>query len=133
MNPERPRDALGRPLPAGADPSAAVAGVSMRPLLSDEEAWTAALAYLDDGFPFHAHEVCELRWRACPPEDRAAWQALAQWGAALTHAARGNRVGAASVAARARENLAAAPRIPACVDVPRVRSSCQDLIGDEDS
>ena len=44
-------------------------------------------AYLDRGMPFHAHETFELRWRVAPDADRAAWRALAQWGAALTHAA----------------------------------------------
>ncbi len=58
--------------------------------------------------PFHAHEVFEQRWRTCPADERAAWRAAAQWGAAETHAARGNAVGAARLAERALETLASA-------------------------
>ena len=127
---ERPRDGLGRPLPREADPSQAVPGVPPRQQISDEEAWAAALAYLDNDMPFHAHEVFEMRWRQAPEPDRAAWQALAQWGAALTHRARGNPVGARRVAARAALVLAQAPHIPSCIDVDRVTSSCGQLMRD---
>ena len=128
MTPDRLRDALGRPLPADADPARIVPGVPSLIELTDVEAWTMALDYADNGLPFHAHEVFELRWRQCPDNERAAWQALAQWGAALTHAARGNPVGAREVARRALVNLDEADTVPACVDVARVRASCRDLI-----
>lgn len=127
MSPDRHRDALGRPLPRDADPALIVAGVPLRSELSDEDAWTEAAAYLDAGMPFHAHEVFELRWRLAPQSDRDAWQALAQWGAALTHEARGNRLGARRVAARATANLDAAPHVPACIDAVLVRESCAHL------
>lgn len=124
---QRPRDALGRPLALDADPALVVPGVPADAGASDEDAWAMALGYLADGRPFHAHEVFEARWRACPDDDRAAWRALAQWGAALTHDARGNAVGARRLAERARAGLEAAPRVPACIDVARVLTSCDTL------
>lgn len=127
MSPERQRDSLGRPLPDDADPGLVVPGVPIRATLSDEQAWTEAMAFLESGHPFHAHEVFELRWRLAPASDRVAWQALAQWGAALTHEARGNPKGAASVASRALANLDAADPIPDCVDATLVRESCARL------
>ena len=127
MSPERPRDILGRPLPLDSDPTAAVPSVPPRENLSDAEAWAEAMAYLDAGMPFHAHEIFELRWRLAPDVDRAAWQALAQWGAALTHEARGNPLGAARVAVRALSNLDGAERVPASIDLAVVRPSCERL------
>ena len=124
---ERPRDALGRPLAPDADPALVVPGVPADAGEADETAWALALEYLDDGRPFHAHEVFEARWRACPAADRPAWRALAQWGAALTHAARGNGVGARRLAERARAGLAEAAQVPECIDVGRVVASCEAL------
>ncbi len=128
MSPERPRDALGRPLPGTAEPALAVPGVPIRATLSDEDAWSEALGYLESGLPFHAHEVFELRWRLAPVPEKPAWQALAQWGAALTHEARGNPRGASAVATRAMANLDAADHVPPCVDTALVRRSCARLV-----
>lgn len=125
----RPRDVLGRPLPRDADPSIVVPGVADRADISDEEAWTQGTDYLDRGMPFHAHEVFEMQWRQADEPDRLAWQALAQWGAALTHSARGNPEGAARVADRAAANLQAASHVPDCIDVGRVQDSCARLRG----
>jgi hypothetical protein len=102
---ERPRDRLGRPLPHDVDPALAGPAVPDVTDLTDPEVFELALGYLGRGLPFHAHEVFEQRWRTCPPDDRAAWRAAAQWGAALTHAARGNDVGAARLARRSLETL----------------------------
>jgi uncharacterized protein len=124
---QRPRDALGRPLGLDADAALVVPGVPADAGASDDGAWAMAMAYLADGRPFHSHEVFEARWRACPAADRAAWRALAQWGAALTHDARGNAVGARRLADRAQAGLMAAPQVPACIDVARVRASCDAL------
>jgi hypothetical protein len=124
----RPRDALGRPLPHDADPALVCPTVPARDDRTDDEAWHSALAYLADGLPFHAHEVFEMRWRAAPGEDRLAWQALAQWGAALTHSARGNHVGARRIAERCLVNLDESQHVPAIIDVDLVRSSCATLI-----
>ena len=54
-----------------------------------------------EGRPFSAHEVLEARWKAGPPEERPLWQGLAQVCVALTHAARGNIVGAQRLLDRA--------------------------------
>lgn len=121
----RPRDRLGRPVPADSEDVVPSAPVVVD--LTDDRAWSMAMAYLDDGLPFHAHEVFEQRWREAPPDERATWRALAQWGAALTHEARGNGVGADRLARRAMATLDSAV-VPDCVDVARVRASCQDLI-----
>lgn len=127
MSPERQRDSLGRPLPIDADPSVVVSSVPVRAELSDEDAWSEAMAYLDAGLPFHAHEVFELRWRLAPDGDRAAWKALAQWGAALTHEARDNRPGASRVARRAVATLEGAAHVPSTIDTALVRASCVRL------
>jgi hypothetical protein len=86
----RPRDALGRPLPYGAT---GVEPVSEEPL-PPEQTIELARALVDEGRPFSAHEVLEARWKAGPHEERDLWQGLAQLCVALTHAARGNHVGA---------------------------------------
>jgi len=104
----RPRDALGRPLPYGsADVPRAPEGISRTP----EETITQAQQLLDDGLPFHAHEVFEDAWKTAgtpgsapagtAPDDspnaspsaaadRGLWKGLAQLAVGLTHLARGN-------------------------------------------
>lgn len=86
----RPRDALGRPLPYGA------AGVEPVPeeALPPVETVQFARRLVQEGRPFAAHEVMEARWKAGPDEERDLWQGLAQICVGLTHAARGNSVGA---------------------------------------
>lgn len=86
----RPRDALGRPLPYGSD---GVEPVSEEPL-PPMQTLVFAQSLVDEGRPFAAHEVLEARWKAGPDEERDLWQGLAQICVALTHAARGNIVGA---------------------------------------
>ena len=99
----RPRDALGRPLPYGAE---GVEPVSEEPL-PPEETLTVARELVEAGRPFAAHEVLEARWKAGPAEERDLWQGLAQMCVAMTHAARGNRVGADRLFDRAAGRLAA--------------------------
>ncbi|KGN32991.1 LigA [Knoellia sinensis KCTC 19936] len=99
----RPRDALGRPLPYGA---AGVEPVSEEPM-PPEETLTAARELVQAGRPFSAHEVLEARWKAGPDEERDLWQGLAQVCVAMTHAARGNQLGADRLFDRAAERLAA--------------------------
>ena len=86
----RPRDALGRPLPYGAT---GVEPVSEEPL-PPMETLDLARSLVREGRPFSAHEVLEARWKAGPDEERDLWQGLAQICVGLTHAARGNSVGA---------------------------------------
>ena len=86
----RPRDELGRPLPYGVE---GVEPVSEDPL-PPEETVREALRLLEEGRPFSAHEVFEARWKDGPEEERDLWQGLAQICVGLTHARRGNTVGA---------------------------------------
>ena len=99
----RPRDALGRPLPYGAS---GVEPVSEEALPA-EETLDAARELVEAGRPFSAHEVLEARWKAGPVEERDLWQGLAQVCVAMTHAARGNLVGADRLFDRAAERLTA--------------------------
>ena len=99
----RPRDALGRPLPYGAT---GVDPISEEPL-SPEATLAYARDLLDEGRPFAAHEALEVRWKACPDEERELWQGLAQLCVGLTHQERGNAVGASRLVERARRRLEA--------------------------
>jgi uncharacterized protein len=97
----RPRDRLGRPLPYG---SVGVEPVSEEPLPP-----SATIAYahelLGEGRPFSAHEVYEARWKAGPESERELWQGLAQLCVGITHAERGNKIGARRLIGRARRRL----------------------------
>jgi hypothetical protein len=93
----RPRDGLGRPLPYGSP------GVPRRPegiVRTPEQALDEAQRLLDEGKPFHAHEVFEDAWKATEGPERGLWKGLAQLAVGLTHAARGNRKGAAALLTR---------------------------------
>jgi predicted metal-dependent hydrolase len=129
---ERPRDGLGRPLPRDSDPALAAPAVPDVADLTDPEVWQLALDCLDRGLPFHAHEVFEQRWRTCAADHRPAWRAAAQWGAAETHAARGNDVGAARLARRSLETLDAAAAIPSGFDAQRLTRSCDAIAAPSD-
>ncbi|HEX6887538.1 MAG TPA: DUF309 domain-containing protein [Candidatus Nanopelagicales bacterium] len=98
---DRPRDALGRPLPYGA------AGVEPEPevALPPQAALERARTLLAEGLPFAAHEVLEARWKAAPAEERDLWQGLAQVCVGLTHEARGNAGGAATLLLRGADRL----------------------------
>ena len=129
MNPGRPRDRYGRPLRRGADLGAAYRSVPDRTVVSASQAWLEALSYVEQDLPFHAHEVFEQRWRCAPRNERALWQALAQWGAALTHEARGNTIGARRVAERARHGLESATIVEP-IDAGVVTESLNRLLAD---
>ncbi|MER6208279.1 DUF309 domain-containing protein [Streptomyces sp. NPDC001642] len=93
----RPRDGLGRPLPYDTD------GVARQPegvVRAPEDTVVEAQALLDEGKPFHAHEVFEDAWKSGPDEERALWRGLAQLAVGLTHAARGNVTGGARLLRR---------------------------------
>lgn len=97
----RPRDELGRPLPYGAQGVEPVSDEALPP----DEALVLARRLLDEGRPFSAHEVLEARWKSCPAAERDLWQGLAQLCVALTHALRGNHVGARRLVERAAGHL----------------------------
>lgn len=75
--------------------------------LPPNETLAKARELIDAGRPFAAHEVLEARWKAGPTEEGDLWQGLAQVCVALTHAARGNVVGAERLFKRAGDRLAA--------------------------
>ncbi len=130
MTPDRPRDRLGRPLPHDADPERVAPGIPDVDDLSDDQVWQLGVDYLARGMPFHAHEVFEMRWRTASPAARDAWRGLAQWGAALTHRARGNTVGSRALAARTLDTLSGAGHVPPCVDLPRIEATCREILGE---
>lgn len=98
----RPRDELGRPLPHDA---AGVTGVPDEIVLSADESLTKAQELLDSGRAFHAHEVLEGTWKAASEGERELWRGLAQLAVGLTHARRGNAVGAVQLLLRAAERI----------------------------
>lgn len=97
----RPRDALGRPLPYGAT---GVEPVSEEPL-PPEETLEEARRLVAGGRPFAAHEILEVRWKTGPDGERELWQGLAQLCVGLTHAARGNPLGARRLTDRGEVHL----------------------------
>jgi len=125
---DRPRDRVGRPVPAGDD--RVFPSVPERDFVSSEDAWFEGMDYLGRDLPFHVHEVFEQRWRCAPESERSTWQALAQWGAALTHHARGNAIGQRRIAGRAQTLLESAAddgEIPSVIDMDVVHRSLAQL------
>jgi hypothetical protein len=100
----RPRDALGRPLPYGATGEERAPEGTVR---EPPQALAEAQELLDAGRPFHAHEVLEDAWKSAPDAERQLWRGLAQLAVGLTHAARGNATGAATLLDRGAGNIAA--------------------------
>lgn len=105
----RPRDGLGRPLPYG------LPGVARQPegvVRTPQETIEEAQRLLNEGKPFHAHEVFEDAWKSATGPERALWKGLAQLAVGVTHAARGNEKGALALLRRGAEAIepyAAAP------------------------
>jgi uncharacterized protein len=122
------RDHLGRPLRGHEAEKSSFPQVPEREDLDGPTAWNETIGYFHQGLPFHMHEVCEQRWRCAPPEETMAWKALAQWGAALTHEARGNHRGAQSVALRAQESFLKVMHLPHYVDQAMVNESIKRLL-----
>jgi predicted metal-dependent hydrolase len=69
----------------------------------------------DSGAFFEAHEILEAYWMTYRGHDRDFYRGLIQAAVALHHLGTGNTVGAGSVGARARRNLA--PYAPSYVAV----------------
>jgi hypothetical protein len=124
----RPRDALGRPLPYDAvGEERAPEGVVRPPA----QALAEAQELLDDGRPFHAHEVLEDAWKSAPEAERELWRGLAQLAVGLTHAMRGNARGATTLLERGAGNIggyATAP--PHGIDVDGLTHWARDLAAD---
>jgi uncharacterized protein len=115
----RPRDGLGRPLPRGSDGVERVPeGLVLPPL----ESLAEAQRLLDVGRPFHAHEVLEGTWKAAPAYERDLWQGLAQLAVGVTHLARGNLTGAATLLRRGAGRIEGYVDAPYDIDVPALVS-----------
>jgi hypothetical protein len=120
----RPRDALGRPLPRGATGDERIPDDLALP---PAEALRLAQQLLDDGRPFHAHEVLEASWKTAPPAERDLWQGLAQIAVGLTHARRGNAHGAAALLRRGADRVAGyAGAAPHGIDAASVSRAARD-------
>nr|CEL21428.1 FIG01124151: hypothetical protein [Kibdelosporangium sp. MJ126-NF4] len=76
-------------------------GISRTPT----ETLIQAQRLLDDGKPFHAHEVFEDAWKGADGPERALWRGLAQIAVGMTHAARGNHTGAQALIQRGVDNI----------------------------
>ncbi|MGA5900939.1 DUF309 domain-containing protein [Streptomyces venetus] len=128
----RPRDGLGRPLPYDAP------GVPRQPegvVRAPEETVAEAQRLLDEGKPFHAHEVFEDAWKSGPDEERELWRGLAQLAVGLTHAARGNLTGGARLLRRgagaAEAWVSGSGRaVPYGIDVEQVAAWARELARD---
>ncbi|MEU8684624.1 DUF309 domain-containing protein [Streptomyces sp. NPDC048611] len=123
----RPRDGLGRPLPYGSP------GVARQPegvVRTPAQSLTEAQRLLDDGMPFHAHEVLEDAWKTAPDAERELWRGLAQLAVGLTHAARGNAVGGRALLDRGTAALAPyADAAPYGIDIAGLTAWARDLSG----
>jgi hypothetical protein len=121
----RPRDGLGRPLPRGSTGGSERVPDELHTSVDD----TVALAqsYLDSGRPFHAHEVLEALWKTQPASERDLWQGLAQIAVGITHAMRGNSVGATTLLRRGAGRVASYSGDPHGIDVEGVRTWAEAL------
>jgi hypothetical protein len=124
----RPRDALGRPLPRGSE------GIPRIPddlELPPAETLGYAQDLLDRGFAFNAHEVLEAAWKNGPDDEMKLWQALAQLMVGITHVQRGNVKGAITVLRRASAGLAHDDKpAPYAIDVAGLVDYAAVLIDD---
>ena len=101
--------------------------------LAPAEALRLAQRLIDDGRPFHAHEVLEATWKSAPAGERALWKGLAQIAVGLTHARRGNAAAPSRLLRRGADAVAgyadgfAAGDTPAGLDLTAVIGASTDL------
>ncbi|MBM3141340.1 MAG: DUF309 domain-containing protein [Chloroflexi bacterium] len=101
--PFRPRDELGRPLPAGAENQLDLPDFDA---LSLEENHALAMRFFDTRNFFAAHEAWETCWgQAKGTAEEEFFKGLAQLGAGLTHWLRGNPHGARALLGRALDRI----------------------------
>jgi uncharacterized protein len=98
----RPRDRLGRPVDDG---QPVPRPTEAEPVGTPQETLRRAQSLLDAGLPFTAHEVLEASWKATTGPERELWRGLAQLAVGITHAERGNIVGAHALLLRGAESL----------------------------
>jgi hypothetical protein len=97
-------------------------------VLSPDEAVRQAQRLIDDGYPFHAHEVFEAVWKSTPEQDRELWQGLAQLAVGLTHVQRGNSTGAMTLLRRSADRIESYSEItPYGLDVAGLASYARAL------
>jgi len=102
-------------------------------VLPPDESLREAQRLLDEGRPFHAHEVLEATWKAAPADERDLWQGLAQLAVGLTHALRGNNVGAARLLRRGAGRISGyAGARPHGIDISGLLSWAEELAGELD-
>lgn len=121
----RPRDALGRPLPYGTP------GISTMPDDLDmppDDSLRLAQKLLDEGRPFHAHEVLEAAWKSAADQERELWKGLAQLAVGFTHVRRGNEKGAITLLTRAVQRISGYPDPPYGIAAARLTDHARDLI-----
>jgi hypothetical protein len=100
-----------------------------------EETVAEAQRLLDEGKPFHAHEVFEDAWKSGPDQERELWRGLAQLAVGLTHAARGNLTGGARLLRRGAGATEAwvsetGQALPHGIDVAGVAAWARELAGE---
>lgn len=102
--PFRPRDELGRPLPAGSPNRMELPDFDAKTI---DENHALAIEYFDAGNYFAAHEAWETCWgQAKGTADEEFFKGLAQLGAGYTHYRRGNAHGARALIQRAADRIA---------------------------
>jgi len=86
--------------------------------------------FFNTGHFFDAHEAWEDVWRESAELERQWLQGLVQAAVALHHASRGNRIGAASVLARAVGNLEGSPQRLRGIDVRQVQNDLAKVLAE---
>ena len=98
----RPRDALGRPLPRGAENV-----MPEEPLPDDpERLLDIGIEHFNAGRFFQAHETWETAWHPSPADERNFWQGMTQVAVGFTHYQRGNPKGAVTLLQRGARKIA---------------------------
>lgn len=129
---QRPRDRYGRPMPHGSQGE--VERVPDDAEFTVEEGLSEAQRLLEQGYAFTAHEVLEAVWKSSPEQERELWRGLAQTAVGVTHAQRGNRVGAARLLRRGADRVEEfGPDAPHGVDVAGIAVFARDLAEDLDT
>ncbi|GAB3693237.1 DUF309 domain-containing protein [Nocardiopsis oceani] len=129
---QRPRDRYGRPMPHGS--VGEVERVPDDAEFTVDEGLAEAQRLLDGGYAFTAHEVLEAVWKSSPEAEREMWRGLAQTAVGVTHAQRGNRVGAARLLRRGADQVEPfGPDAPHGIAVAGVAGFARALADDLDS
>lgn len=129
---QRPRDRYGRPMPHGS--AGEVERVPDDAVFSAAEGLEEAQGLLDGGYAFTAHEVLEAVWKSSPDPERELWRGLAQAAVGLTHAQRGNTLGAARLLRRGADRMEPfGPDAPHGVDVAGIAAFARALADDLDA